>query len=173
MEKENLHILSLFMDSPIVIVPEDKVDFSESIKTKEENEMEILPEEVESPMNYVGKFEKKILIAFEGDELSAEAHEFLFKLISAVNCNINDVAIFSSIEFEKCSKSQILEMDTQKYLVFGKVSHEIFNFRRNNYEMIHQDEVEFLFCDDILSIMDNVNLKKALWGKLKQLFNLN
>jgi hypothetical protein len=175
MEDENLQLLSLYMDAQVIVLPQEKaVIRSNAPQIQEENlENEDLALEEVNPLVFVGNFEKKVLIVFEGDELSAETHEFLFKLVSAVNCTVKDVAIFSSQDFERASTSQIEALDAQKIIIFGKVLHELFNFTRNNYEIINREQIDYLFCEDLNSIIGNLATKKILWGKLKNLFNLN
>jgi precorrin-6B methylase 1 len=177
MEKDNLQLLSLYMDSDLVFLPEEKDSFSPPLENNSES-FDVMKEEIENlqeheELIFDGEFNKKIMIVFEGDELSVDCHEFLYKLISAINCSIKDVAIFSSHDFEKAKAQQILDLDAQKIIVFGKVRHELFNFTKKEYEIIVLEQVEYLFADNLNSIIEDVSLKKALWNKLKTLFNLN
>ena len=176
MEKENLQLLSLYMDSSIIVLAEEKHKLSPEVQSQNDSlnhQADVVETENSSTLNYVGEFGKKIMIVFEGDELSVECHDFMFKLISAINCSIKDVAIFSSVDFEKTNAHQIIELDAQKIIVFGKVLHEIFNFRKSDYEIINIDQIDYLFADNLNFIIDNVISKKLLWSKLKSLFNLN
>jgi hypothetical protein len=89
------------------------------------------------------------------------------------NYIIIDTIELDGVDFEKTKAQQIIELDAQKIIVFGKVLHEIFNFRKSDYEIINIDQIDYLFADNLNFIIDNVISKKLLWSKLKSLFNLN
>ncbi|MFD2034558.1 hypothetical protein ACFSKL_07150 [Belliella marina] len=172
----NLHHMGMFLDADIIIdqkeIPElvvrnfKDVGISESLELIEENVEE------EHDLIFEGNFEKGILIAYEGSHLEPDLREFLFKILGAVTCSLKDIALCASESVEEVSYSKIEELNANKILVFGKLNHQLFQFKQQAYEIRNENGVEYLFADDLRSIFTDVELKKSLWNKLQILFGI-
>jgi hypothetical protein len=180
MENMGIQHLGLFLDSEIYVIPEelpllvqfgDKEDLSSETIHSEPTEEELIEEELITP-EFEGGFEKGVLIAFEGNELSEEHKDLLFKILGAVGCSLKDIALTGSIHIEEVSMASILAMNPDKIILFGLFHHDIMSRKKNNYEIIQEDDIEYLFADDLAQISENVVLKKSLWSALQVLFNI-
>jgi hypothetical protein len=43
---------------------------------------------------------------------------------------------------------------------------------KKTYEVHQEDEIEYLFADDLKQISESLDLRKALWKELQVLFNI-
>lgn len=173
----SIHHLNLFLDSDIYIIPEEKNQLiltadstSDTQETKSEDEIISSDEILE--LEYEGGFEKGVLIAYEGNELIQEQQELLFKILGAVGCSLKDIALTSSLNIEEVPMSSILAMNPNKVIIFGNIHHDILSRRKKLYEVLQEDDIEYLFADDLAQISTQVNLKKSLWSELQVLFNI-
>jgi hypothetical protein len=180
MEKMGIQHLSFFLESEIYVMPEELPLLVQqgnnevsSIQIPETEPMgeEIIEEEL-IPLEYDGGFEKGVLIAFEGSELSEEHKDLLFKILGAVGYSLKDIALTSSIHIEEVSMASILALNPVKIILFGLFHHDIMSRKKTNYEILQEDAIEYLFADDLAQISENVALKKSLWSALQVLFNI-
>jgi hypothetical protein len=180
MEKMGIQHLGFFLDSEIYVIPEELPFFVQientTATTSQTPEAETIGEEgLEDEtiaLEYEGGFEKGVLIAFEGSELSGEQKDLLFKILGAVGCSLKDIALISSIHFEEVSMASILALNPDKIILFGLFHHDIMSRKKTNYEIFQEDAIEYLFADDLVQISENVALKKSLWSALQVLFNI-
>lgn len=172
--------LGFFLESEIYVIPEElpllaqhgkKMVSSSETKLSELTDEEIQEEELIS-LEYEGGFEKGVFIGFEGNDLSGEHKDLLFKILGAVGCSLKDIALINSTSIEAVPLASILALNPAKIILFGLFHHDIMSRKKNNYEIIQEDEIEYLFADDLGQIFENVALKKSLWTALQVLFNI-
>jgi hypothetical protein len=180
MEKLGIQHLGLFMESEIYVIPEElpllaQID-KNIISSSETKESELVEEEIQEEelvsLDYEGGFEKGVFIGFEGNDLSEEHKGLLFKILGAVGCSLKDIALINSTNIEAVPIASILALNPAKIILFGLFHHDIMSRKKNNYEITQEDEIEYLFADDLGQIFENVALKKSLWTALQVLFNI-
>jgi hypothetical protein len=169
MENMSIHHLGLFLDNEIYLLPEEK---DQLLKAANSPALEEIPsssetESEEEPISllYEGGFEKGILVIYEGKTLESNLSEYLFKILGAVSCSLKDIALASSENTE-------LTTMANKIIIFGKVRHDLMMSVRKTYEVHQEDEIEYLFADDLSQIAESLDLRKALWKALQILFNI-
>jgi hypothetical protein len=180
MENIGIQHLAIFFDSEIYVIS-DEVPLlakrgNEAVSSMEKpisypGTEEIINDETVT-IEYEGGFEKGVLIGFEGNELSEEHKDLLFKILGAVGCSLKDIALINSTEIEAIPLSSIFELNPTKIILFGLFHHDIMTRKKNNYEITQEGEIEYLFADDLGQISENVALKKSLWSALQVLFNI-
>lgn len=180
MEEQSIHHLSLFLDSPIYLLPEEKGLYLElgeknqaieDIPTEEVLSPAIIEEEMQE-LAYEGNFEKGVLIAYDSPDLSAELKELLFKILDAVGCSLKDIALCHEGLINAASMDQVDALNPSKVIVFGRISHPLMHYKKENYQREMVEGTEYLFADSLDQIYTSKELKKALWGALKTLFNV-
>jgi hypothetical protein len=174
MENMSIQHFGMFLDKEIYIIPEEK-DQLINIGTKRASADNTASYEVEEeivPLHYEGGFEKGILVIYEGKTLESSLSEYLFKILGAVSCSLKDIALASSENTELTSMPTITALNPNKIIVFGKVRHDIMMSVKKKYEVHQEDEIEFLFADDLGQISESLDLRKALWRELQVLFNI-
>ena len=172
--------LAFFFDSEIYVIPEE-VPLLAKLGNKNLSSLEnpisdpateeIINDETVT-IEYEGGFEKGVLIGFEGNELSDEHKDLLFKILGAVGCSLKDIALINSTELEAIPLASIFALNPTKIILFGLLHHDIMTRKKNNYEIAQEGETEYLFADDLGQISENVALKKSLWSALQVLFNI-
>ena len=180
MENMSIHELGLFLDKEIYLLPQEAEQLltkraqpvleEKSNSHQEEFEMEGL-EEIQT-LAFEGGFEKGILVIYEGKSLESSLSDYLFKILGAVSCSLKDIALANSEDTEKTTMSSITALNPNKIIVFGKVRHEIMMSVKKTYEVHQEDEIEYLFADDLKQISESLDLRKALWKELQVLFNI-
>ncbi len=174
MEKLDLYRLGLFMEEEIILVPEEAEEIlqKEKLKSKfstlEKDEdtatsienavVEDVPMEgltaVSSEIDhdvlisYEGGFEKGLLVIYQGKELEEEHREFLIKILGAVSHSIKDIALVAADQINMGNADSIQRLNPHKIMVFGQLNHPINQFKKINYEMVSEEETEYLFADD-------------------------
>jgi len=176
MENMTIHELGYILDKEIYILPEEKNQLLTAVITKNSEVNTISDEEeyVDEPMQltYEGGFEKGILVIYEGKSLESSLSEYLFKILGAVSCSLKDIALANSEDTELTTMSSITALNPNKIIVFGKVRHEIMMSVKKTYEVHQEEEIEYLFADDLKQISGSLDLRKALWKELQVLFNI-
>ncbi|MCL6260279.1 hypothetical protein M3O96_14350 [Aquiflexum sp. TKW24L] len=176
MENMSIHHLGLFLDNEIYLLPEEKNQLLKSTNSLALDEIpsssEIESEEEPIPLLYEGGFEKGILVIYEGKSLDSNLSEYLFKILGAVSCSLKDIALANSENTELTSMASIIALSPNKIIVFGKVRHELMMSVKKTYEVHQEDEIEYLFADDLSQIAESLELRKALWKELQILFNI-
>ncbi|MCR9014889.1 hypothetical protein [Aquiflexum gelatinilyticum] len=176
MENLSIHDLGLILDNEIYLLPEE----TELLLAKRQNvlleenpiaQQEEFEEEAVA-LEYEGGFEKGILVIYEGKSLESNLSDYLFKILGAVSCSLKDIALASSENTEKTSMASISALNPNRIIVFGKVRHEIMMSVKKTYEVHQEDEIEYLFADDLKQISESLDLRKALWKELQVLFNI-
>lgn len=184
MEENSIHHLSLFLDTPIYVLQEEKkmllegqVPFpkpEETLLIDEEvpRDTEIDKTEEVQRLAHEGGFEKGVLVAFDSLQLTGELKELLFKILDAVGCSLKDIALCHDGVMEAASMEEIEAMNPAKVIIFGRITHPLMNHKKENYTVQLAGEREYLFADGLEQIDSNKALKKALWLALKNLFNV-
>lgn len=179
MEEQSIHHLSLFLDTPIYVLPEEKEQYlstgqvaaaADQIPMEEENPA-IVAEEIQE-LAYDGNFEKGVLVAFDSIELSGELKELLFKILDAVGCSLKDIALCNEGTINGASAAQVDALNPAKVIVFGRVNHPLMHHKKENYQVEMVEDTAYLFADSLDQINTSKELKKALWATLKTLFNV-
>lgn len=176
MEKMSIHDLGLILDDEIYLVTEERdqllaLEKSVTLETTSVSSQEEFEEE-HVQLAFEGGFEKGILVIYEGSSLESNLSEYLFKILGAVSCSLKDIALANSEDTELTSMASITALNPNKIIVFGKVRHEIMMSVKKTYEVHQEDEIEYLFADDLRQISENLDLRKALWKELQVLFNI-
>lgn len=176
MEKMNLQLLSLFLDTDIVVVPGENHAF---VKPHETGDGRVDPAEETDGMDdeiptiaYEGGFEKGILVVHDESELRKELHEMLFNLFGALQCSLKDIALVRSADLEGLPMESLLDLAPSKVVVFGLVRHDLMAFQKNKYETIQEEGIEYLFADSLSLMSENKELKKQLWKEIQVMFNI-
>ena len=175
MENMGIHELGLILDQEIYILPEEKNQLLTILMSSNLEENPISQEEFEEEpvlLEYEGGFEKGILVIYEGKSLESSLSEYLFKILGAVACSLKDIALANSENTEMTTMASITALNPNKIIVFGKVRHEIMMSVKKAYEVHQEDEIEFLFADDLKQISERLDLRKSLWRELQVLFNI-
>lgn len=176
MEKMTIHELGFILDKEIYILPEEKNQLLTVVTplVLEQNTISQEDEFLEEPVHlaYEGGFEKGILVIYEGNSLESGLSDYLFKILGAVSCSLKDIALANSEDTELTTMSSITALNPNKIIVFGKVRHEIMMSVKKTYEVHQEDEIEYLFADDLKQISESLDLRKALWKELQVLFNI-
>lgn len=175
MENMGIHELGLILDQEIYILPEEKNQLLTILMSSNLEENPISQEEFEEEpvlLEYEGGFEKGILVIYEGKSLESSLSEYLFKILGAVACSLKDIALANSENTEMTAMASITALNPNKIIVFGKVRHEIMMSVKKSYEVHQEDEIEFLFADDLKQISESLDLRKSLWRELQVLFNI-
>lgn len=175
MENMGIHELGLILDQEIYILPEEKNQLLTILMSSNLEENPISQEEFEEEpvlLEYEGGFEKGILVIYEGKSLESSLSDYLFKILGAVACSLKDIALANSKNTEMTTMASITALNPNKIIVFGKVRHEIMMSVKKSYEVHQEDEIEFLFADDLKQISESLDLRKSLWKELQVLFNI-
>jgi len=179
MEEQSIHHLSLFLDTPIYVLPEEKAQYlsagqvaaaADQIPMEDDSAAEIA-EEIQE-LAYEGNFEKGVLVAFDSMELSGELKELLFKILDAVGCSLKDIALCNEETINTASPAQVDALNPTKVIVFGRVNHPLMHHKKENYQVEMLEDTAYLYADSLDQINTSKELKKALWGALKTLFNV-
>jgi hypothetical protein len=184
----NLKELSLFITEPLVV---DVKELSQhrlasrivekhgkADETSPGDEMVGEPAEEYSEakqlsLTYEGEYKKGILVIHRGRELSEETTDFLLKVLQAVGCSLRDIALVSEAALEGTSMESIESISPNKILVFGKITHPLMQWRKENYETHSLEEgAEYFYADELEEFANNIPLKKKLWTSLQVLFNI-
>jgi hypothetical protein len=176
MEENTLHHFSLFLDSPLYVLPDENLQFDKQpVPYEEEKDMSNIEEAQAEPpeLVYDGGFEKGVLVALDEKELNADLKELLFRILDAVGCSLKDIALCGPEELATAEIAQIEALNPLKVIVFGQPQHPIMQLKKSNYEIHMIDDTEYLFADRLELIAANKEMKKSLWASLKTLFNVS
>lgn len=180
MENIGIQHLALFFDSEIYMIPDEvpllvkrgNINLSSLENPISDPGTEEITHDETVAIEYEGGFEKGVFIGFEGNELTEEHKDLLFKILGAVGCSLKDIALINSTELEAIPLTAIFGLNPTKIILFGLFHHDIMTRKKNNYEITQEGEIEYLFADDLGQISENVALKKSLWSALQVLFNI-
>ncbi|WP_291783454.1 hypothetical protein [Cecembia sp.] len=181
MEESNIHYLSLFMDSPIYLVEEEREILLQSALSLQNTEEKFTAEKEEDlnqvedarqELSFEGGFEKGVLVAYDTLQLSDELKELLFKILDAVGCSLKDIALCHAGIMQEASMEQIEALNPAKIIVFGRFNHPLMHHKKEAYTVQMSEDTEYLFADTLEQINHDKSLKKALWLALKTLFNV-
>lgn len=134
----------------------------------------IYPVEIASDLKecITGSNRKGILIVYTLDDKGSL--DFLKKILSAVEVNINEVLslVLKGAEIVKIPDHYDNEKIT-KILVFGALSKRIcLNSIVSKYKVTEIKDIKVIFADSLVEIQNNKELKKNLWLSLKDLFGV-
>lgn len=121
-----------------------------------------------------GNMEASMVIFFKdkNNNLDESKFTFLSKMLSAVNVNIEDVLLvnnnvnLSLINLNKIINASIIFLfDINPKDVGVQKQLDLYNINTYN-------KVKYVFCEDLHSIEQSVNSKKAIWSVLKEIYKL-
>ena len=135
-----------------------------------------LNNKIEQPsFNYLGSYQKKILLLVAVKEsiyLQDEALEFVIKFLEACNLTMDDVAILN-IEKNKSINYTTISTTLQPSiaLLFGiSPQHIDMPLSFPQYQVQKYNNQTFLCCPPALELLQDVAQKKLFWASLKQIF---
>lgn len=179
MEENSIHHFSLFLDTPIYLLPEEKSSLIHAPSSKEQEKT--APQEEEIPVEisqgiqelvYDGGFEKGVLVVYEENYLADGIKELLFRILDAVGCSLKDIALAGAEALSGTGMEQIEALNPVKVIVFGQPKHSLLQLKKKTYDIQMIEETEYLFADNLELISENKELKKLLWASLQTLFNV-
>ncbi|QCK14885.1 hypothetical protein [Mangrovivirga cuniculi] len=145
---------------------QEPVDSSDSTGEQDDevNQSSSKIPEADSPTLFEGGNKKAVSIY--ASQLSDPEKAFLIKVISAVNLNLEDIALTTDID-------SLFMIEPQEVVIsFG--SEELLQgpfAGQNLYEVDDVGDVKSLLCDELEKIAANKELKMKLWQGLKEIFN--
>lgn len=183
----NLKELSLFLTDEIFVLQEEvreklavnkiasKLDLSstttDSSVSSEPETPAIAKEHDPEPIPYEGEFKKSILVIYQGDELKESNRAFLFKVFSAVNLSLKDIALVSELSLKGSNEDPLEQLNPEKMILFGTIYHPLMGMKKENYTIV-QEPLDYFFADDLDGLEMNVSLKRKLWDTLQIFFNI-
>ena len=202
MEQDSLENLKVFLEEELFLIPEDlkkledelngkihtavtvpvsqatsaptpTVEIKEPLKSESSELEEVMQELKAEPIPLKGNFTKGILILHEESELSAEVMDMLVKMINACGHSMAEVGMVSSEHLENRTMEDFQALNAHVILKFGRIKHPVNAISAQPYEVLAEDETEYLFADALSVIAEDVTLKKKLWKSLQILFNLS
>lgn len=135
---------------------------------------DLKPTEKKSHMAFLGANQKNILIGIDvPKELKSTDEELLNNLMQACNITMDDVALVNMKDQEMPLSAIFSQLKIKKAIFFGvpALAMDI---------SLGEKEETILYCMDctivktapLAALHNNVNKKKALWGALKNMFDL-
>ena len=202
MDQDSLENLKAFLEEELFLIPEDlkkledelngkihtavtvpvsqatsaptpTVEIKEPLKSESSELEEVMQELKAEPIPLKGNFTKGILILHEESELSAEVMDMLVKMINACGHSMAEVGMVSSEHLENRTMEDFQALNAHVILKFGRIKHPVNAISAQPYEVLAEDETEYLFADALSVIAEDVTLKKKLWKSLQILFNLS
>ena len=135
-------------------------DSSESSSVVEEPQ----PAQEEVVVNYLGGFEKKVLILVEdaqADHLNETDKAYLLKILGAVKLGLEDIALVN------LNRTKNVEsLDAEITISFAS------NAMDTKYTIQTKAGKKVLFADPLSAISKSTELRTALWNALKELFGV-
>ena len=116
-------------------------------------------------------FKHKVLILTESISESEKA--FLAKILTAVGLSLNQIDLIELSKVQTIDyQSFIIQNKTTKFVSFGVGLGKLdWNILLNLYQIKNVIGVDFLLSDELRIVEADINLKKALWASLKQMFS--
>ena len=118
-------------------------------------------------------FKHKVLILTESISESEKA--FLAKILTAVGLSLNQIDLIELSKVQTIDyQSFIIQNKTTKFVSFGVglgLGKLDWNILLNLYQIKNVIGVDFLLSDELRIVEADINLKKALWASLKQMFS--
>jgi hypothetical protein len=199
MENDSLESLSAFLEEPIFLLEEDRKRLAESLQvsggkeamsaveqpvafSSSENtatdaltpiDQETKLESVEEPIPIKGNFSKGILVIHEETNLNPEVMDMLVKMLNACGHSMSEVGLLAAENLENRSMEDFKALNAHVVLKFGRIKHPINQLPISSYEILTEEETEYLFADALTSISEDKGLKRQLWAALQLLFNLS
>jgi hypothetical protein len=199
MEIDSLESLSAFLEEPIFLLEADRKRLAESLQVSggkeaisaleqpvafysSENivsdtltpvDQETKMESVEEPIPIKGNFSKGILVIHEETNLNPEVMDMLVKMLNACGHSMSEVGLLATENLEKRSMEDFKALNAHVVLKFGRIKHPINQLPISSYEILTEEETEYLFADALTSISEDKGLKRQLWAALQLLFNLS
>ncbi len=122
--------------------------------------------------NLQGSNQKGILFVYAVDD--KDHHDFLMKIIGAINCENSEVLQLTLKKNSNVSLIPFLkENSIEKVVVFGIEPHRFcLNVEYSKYGILHLDGIRFLIADGLGRVGNEKDLKKHLWIGLKEMFGI-
>jgi hypothetical protein len=130
-------------------------------------------ESVEEPIPIKGNFSKGILVIHEETNLNPEVMDMLVKMLNACGHSMSEVGLLAAENLENRSMEDFKALNAHVVLKFGRIKHPINQLPISSYEILTEEETEYLFADALTSISEDKGLKRQLWTALQLLFNLS
>ncbi len=199
MENDSLESLSAFLEEPIFLLEADRKRLAESLQVSGDKEamsaveqpvafsssentatdaltpidQETKLESVEEPIPIKGNFSKGILVIHEETNLNPEVMDMLVKMLNACGHSMSEVGLLAAENLENRNMEDFKALNAHVVLKFGRIKHPINQLPISSYEILTEEETEYLFADALTSISEDKGLKRQLWAALQLLFNLS
>ena len=149
-----------------------------SVVEKVVAEKPIVQEKTTLPKEEIAKLSRptvalkhKVLVLTES--ISDNEKAFLAKILTAIGLSLDQIdllelRIIQTIDYQ----SFIIQNKTKKFISFGVGLGKMdWNILLNLYQIKNVVGVDFLLSDELRIVEADLNLKKALWTSLKQMFS--
>lgn len=182
-EKLTLPEMALFLKEELYLIgnEQETLLFAERVKKRippPQSPANLVNEPVEEyeeevfQIPYEGQFRKKILVIHAGTGLPLELKSFLLKILSAVECSLQDIALTAETALNAAGDSGIQSLNPEKIIVFGKIDNPIQRLKKSPYELVSDGECDLLFADSLEEMNESTDLKRKLWKSMQTLFNI-
>lgn len=123
-----------------------------------------------SDFSFFGEGERSLCIFFREENQLESSISFLTKILSALKINLEkDTFYHNLIKKESLSIFQ-LEGKPKHLFLFGITPQEVgLNIEQNDYKSIQINGINVLSADSLETIKNSENLKRTLWGCLKEM----
>lgn len=105
--------------------------------------------------------------------ISDNEKAFLAKILTAVGLSLDQIDLLELSKIQTIDyQSFIMQNKTKKFISFGVGLGKLdWNILLNLYQIKNVVGVDFLLSDELRIVEADLNLKKALWSSLKQMFS--
>ncbi|MDH5396918.1 MAG: hypothetical protein OEX02_02150 [Cyclobacteriaceae bacterium] len=152
---------------------EAKIDLQVEAEVESVPEKHVLPQELQEELIPVfrGNNKKGIVILVENamaKDISPAQMAFLQKIVTAIQLTSNDVALAN---YSLPENRDILQMGSV-LIGFGLSGLKGYAGDLTLYQVLKENDRQFLFSDSIDTLEGNSNLKRKLWQALQVMFGL-
>ena len=147
------------------------------------NHLELIPvydetlftdnKKTEKPVLQIGNFERKVMTLVHQADWSEENEDFIKKILSAGNLQINDYLII--VIHDQCQLLEVINQSKPEILfLFGlSLDHDFFKSNRSMYKPFILNEIKIAFCDGLNQIKTDKEKRLLLWNQcIKPIFNI-
>lgn len=170
--------LAEFIQEPVYVIKEKQTEKDESYsKPEDETPVESVAEPVvelapPTPLPTKGENLKHCLVLVNADAevIGASDEEFLYKILDAVKRQANDVLIANIGTANDDSISAFLVEHNHTHLLAFGLNQLPNEMEATVYEPLNIKGKSYLLAEDLTSISQNQDKKKALWKALQSMF---
>jgi hypothetical protein len=130
---------------------------------------------VPDPIQWAGKFGKKVLVIWVEEIPSSANRSFLEKMLSAVQVDLEKECHYAVLRKDETAAliPYIKEKQPNQVLVFGLSPAPLgLHFEQYLYQPVFFYQTWFLFADELAKLEPDRQLKSQLWNHLKHIFSV-